>query len=500
MSSPSASPGLAAVRGFLAASVTVGAVSLTRLITGFVTAKYAAVALGTAGVGLYAQGTQLYLLGITVGSMAMANGVIRAISDAHRSVDSEAERYRVMATAFTIQLATSCGVLAIVLVGAGPFSRLVFGVGGSPTFLLAAAAGVPFATLASGYMGGLFFGEDRYDYYTRASCIAALGGLAAFLVMTALWGLEGALWSISVGGALIFVAYAAYAKRIVPLSRVFAFGFERRLARELVSYGAVMAVTSGASAVALLAVRAYLVRRSGAVANGLYQVPIAMTALYTPFLTNALWARLFPSVSKSGDSPESRHELNAALRLVIVGASVFVVGLLALGDVLVRVVYSDDFSPAVRLLPLQLSGDIFYFVFFTLSVYVLALRRLRAYLLGWLGYAAVLLLVSVFFVDRWGIDGAAVGYVCASLLAASVFLWMHLAAASERDRRLTFVVLVLALLPVAAEAAVVRAGASTLVRLSLPMAFLAVATTVAAHRGWRPGDLLEAGLARRRTQ
>lgn len=497
MSPSPPSPALTAVRGFLAATVSVGAVSLTRLVAGFVTAKYAALALGTAGVGLYAQGTQLYLLGITIGSVAMANGVIRAISDARGQPDSEPERYRVMATAFTIQLATSCGVLAIVLVGAAPVSRVVFGGGGSRTFLLAAAAGVPFATLASGYMGGLFFGEDRYDYYTKASCMAALGGLVVFLVMTAIWGLEGALWSISVGGAVIFVAYAAYARKIAPLSRVFAFGFERRLARELVSYGAVMAITSGASAIALLAVRAYVVRREGAVANGLYQVPIAMTALYTPFLTNALWARLFPSVSRSGDSPDSRHELNAALRLVVVGASVFVVCLLALGDVLVRVVYSGDFSPAVRLLPLQLSGDIFYFVFFTLSVYALALRRLRTYLLGWLGYAGALLLASLVSVDRWGVDGAAVGYVCASLVVATVFLGMHLAAASGRDRRLTILVLVFALLAVAAEAAVVRAGASSLVRLSLPVAFLAVAAIVAGRRRSSLRDLLVAGVARR---
>src|SRR5579871_3532139 len=53
-----------------------GALSMTRLLTGFVRIKYVALVLGTAGVGFLSQATQLQLLGIAVASLSLAVGII----------------------------------------------------------------------------------------------------------------------------------------------------------------------------------------------------------------------------------------------------------------------------------------------------------------------------------------------------------------------------------------------------------------------------------------
>ncbi len=51
-----------------------GLLSLTRLATGFIRVKLTALLLGTAGVGLLSQATQVQLLGITIGSLSIAAG------------------------------------------------------------------------------------------------------------------------------------------------------------------------------------------------------------------------------------------------------------------------------------------------------------------------------------------------------------------------------------------------------------------------------------------
>lgn len=470
------SGGLAgSVRGYLRATFTVGTLSMTRLVTGFVTTKYLAVTAGTAGVGLFAQGNQLYLLGITIGS-ALVAGVIRKIADAQGHADVAEREAAVMATAFTIQAGASLALLVLAVALAPFLSRTVFGDDGSPIYVVAVALAIPFAVVGHGYIAGIFYGKRRYDLYTRAAVIGAIGSMVAFVLLTWRWGVAGALWSLSAGSVLLFAAYVVSVVKVEPLRRVFARGIDRRISRELLSYGGVIAATTVAATVALLVIRTYIVHEVGEGANGLYQVAIGFTAYYTPFLTNGLWARLFPAVAaEGGHSTANRNELNAALRLVVVGSALCVVGILAFAGLAVRVVYSESFLGAVDLLAIQLPGDVFFFVFFSVGVYLLAHGKLRIYLIGWLVYGVLLVSTSVVFIDRWGVEGAALGYLVTCTIVGLASLVVYLRTVERSEGWSTMGVLAVALVAVAAEALLVRNGAPFLLRLSVPALMLLVA-------------------------
>src|SRR5438876_10041479 len=88
-----------------------GALSLTRLLTGFVRIKYVALVLGTTGVGFLSQATQLQLLGISIASLSLAVGVINrmgAIGPEKRSHES-----RLLSTAFTSQVIVAATLLVL---------------------------------------------------------------------------------------------------------------------------------------------------------------------------------------------------------------------------------------------------------------------------------------------------------------------------------------------------------------------------------------------------
>lgn len=403
-----------------------GMLSLTRLATGFVRIKYVALVLGTTGVGFLSQATQLQLLGISIASLSMAVGIINRMGAI--GAENRAREGRLLSTAFTAQLTISVVLIVAAIVFSRPLTDLVFGaeaLARSPITsieVLAVVFSVPLAVIASGYLEAVFFGGGRYDLYVRASIWATLLGFAATLAIIYVWRLPGAFWSFFASALLLAGAFVIHVRRVRPLSHLFKIGFDSSEANALIRFSIAVLVSGALVPAARLWVQRAVISSYGIDANGLLQVPFAVNAYYTPFLTNALWGRMHPAVTRLGPTPEGRHELTTAIRLIVVMATTAIVAILFLKDLLVPLAYSRAFLPATRLLPAQLVGDYLYFVALPFTVYALGLSRLRVYLAAWVGYSLVAVAAS-FVLMRWvGLVGVPIGYGVSNAIGAAVAL------------------------------------------------------------------------------
>src|SRR5207302_4453264 len=131
---------------------------------------------GTRGVGLFAQANQLFLIGVLLGSLSTVNGVIASLARARRGADRDS-RDEALATAFTIQLAASLGLALVIALASRPIAHLLFGSGVSSWLVVAIGVSLPFGVLASGYLVGIFFADERVHFYTRSSAVATFGAL-----------------------------------------------------------------------------------------------------------------------------------------------------------------------------------------------------------------------------------------------------------------------------------------------------------------------------------
>ena len=420
-------------RAFLAG----GILSLTRLAAGFVRIKYVALVLGTAGVGFLSQATQLQLLGISIASLSIAVGIINrmgAIGPANR-----AREQRLLSTAFTAQTTISLTLLGAAILLSGPLTRAVFGeeaLAQSPVStldILAVVFSVPLSVAASGYLEAVFFGAGRYDLYVRASVWATVLGFLATLGIIWVWRLPGAFWSFFAGSTLLLTSFLIFVRRVRPFGQLFALGFDLVEANALFRFSAVALFSNALVPAARLWVGRSVISSYGIDAWGLLQVPAAVTAYYTPFLTNALWGRMHPAVTRRGASPEARHELTVAVRLTVTLSTAAIVALLFLKDILVPLAYSRAFLPATRFLPAQLLGDYFFFVAFPFTVYTLGISRLRVYIAAWAAYAVVAVGASFALLPVLGLVAVPVGYGISAAVGAAVSLvWL----VSRRDEGL----------------------------------------------------------------
>jgi glycosyltransferase involved in cell wall biosynthesis/O-antigen/teichoic acid export membrane protein len=405
------------MRKFFETSIAGAVVSLSRLIFGFARSKYTALSLGVAGVGLIAQSNQLFLLGITLCSFAMASGITYRYSFLSASGDQDSLR-RLTSTAFTVQVLASLIILLFGAIFRNTLAFSAFGIRAETLPFIFTLAGIPLTTLANSYIQSLFMGHQRYDLFMRATLWSGLLSVVVFFLCVHRYGLSGAFFSLFLNTAIVFIFFCFYIRKIIPLGEIFNFGFDFSEFKILIRYGAVSLVSGACLFGSNLIIRRQVLAQWGVEMNGLIQVPLALTAYYTPFLTDVLWNRLFPQISKTGEGTSSAEELALALRFVTLSQTAIVLILLCTRNLMIKFAYSAAFLASSRLIPAFLAADYFYFLIFVLTTYLLGLSRLRAYLAVWLGFYIVQTGVSLCTLPHLGAWAIPLGYGVASFIFA----------------------------------------------------------------------------------
>ena len=468
---------------FLKTSIAGSFLTVVRVGTGFGRAKISALVLGTAGVGLLAQGNQLVLLVSVLGSFSLAGGLVNQLTSPDH-VDRPDIRRSYLSTVFSVQIVLSVMLFLLTLVGSRLVSELTFGNPDEGLKCVLVAAAIPFSVLSTtGYFEGILFAAHRYDLYARALIGAAIIGLVSFLTLVYWWGLNGAFVSIPLIAAVTFFLLAMAVGQVEPLRNVFTFKVDFHALRRLLAFSGTILPTAIIGYGAMLFIRREVLTTLGAEANGILQVPLAITSYYTPLITQALWGRLHPAVSSKGNTSGAREELVTALRIVAILSTVMVVGIITFGELMVRLVYSRAFGSASELLVPQLLGDYWYLLGLTVSVYFLGTARLRTYLAGWVAYHLIYIGTTLTYLKSLQILALPVGYLVSGLSMALVALIWVARSHPEKSTYQTLAIIALGALIIVIQSAVVTFSPAFAFRLIVP----AGCAALMAHRFWTRG-------------
>lgn len=394
---------------------------IVRLAVGFLRGKYLAMVLGPSGVGLLSQVAQLLPFFCTFSTLSLSPGLI------HHLAPAEGERkFRYLKSGFSLITLLSLGVFVLGCFFLEPITSFVFGPHGSREMTLAVLIAMPFQSLALTYVQSVFYGFSRYDLFVRSSIVALILSFIVFVTMVYREGFMGAVWAVPVGAALFLGVFAVGAAKLVPWSALFRWGLHYQELRSMMRFSFVILTISALEYGTNLLVRREILLSLGAEQNGILQVPIALTAYLTPFVTNGLWGRLFTTASRHRDSLESKAEFQSSSKWTLLIAIGFVLILLPCRDLFIHMAYTDQFLEASPLIRLQLVGDYFYLLAFPVLIYFLGIGRLKLYFLGWGFYYAVFLSAAYVLIPRLGLVAVPVSYLAASLgTAFCCYLWVN---------------------------------------------------------------------------
>ncbi|MFY1020289.1 oligosaccharide flippase family protein [Ectopseudomonas khazarica] len=379
------------------------------LLFGAAAMKILAVLAGPAGVGLYSVLRQLQQILSSVASLGGQNAIVQGLSTL-----SGLDRERFFVSTLYMFLMTSLLVGGLVMI----FSEVIAG------WVLAGehVAAIRWLVVPI-VLGALLF------FFRGVLTSDMQYGAVAFINM--LTGLGAAVVAVPSGFAFVygypeFLVFMLGGTVIPPL--MFAFFYVRRLGylRNLSSFAPSVVSRYSISKfleVALplllslvltlgcvLVVRAKAVHLYGLEGAGLFDAAWSVSAMYLALFLASLQSYLLPELSKTEKGPALQSALSRAFHFALILSLPLIVGLVVLKPLVMSLLFSEAFSPALDVLRWVLLGDFVRVLGWVISTTLIARADMK-------GFALAEALWSMIFVSlAWvllplGIEWIGVAYL-----------------------------------------------------------------------------------------
>jgi PST family polysaccharide transporter len=392
--------------------------TIIKMMTGMVSMKVVAIAIGPVGVALLGQ-----LNNFSTMVLGISNGGINAgITKFTAEYSQSPRRYTLfLGTGFWITLVLSFVTGIVLVVGADYFAQLilkdasyryVFYVFGATVILYALNA------LLISVMNG--FREFRK--FTIANIIASITGLVFAVVLASLYHIPGALIGvISYQSVVFFITLILVARAPWFRWREFTRQFSKSAARKLSHFSLMAIVSALLMPAAQLIVRDYIGDHGGDAGAGLREAGLweavnKISIMYLMVVTTSLGVYYLPKLTELKTDGALRKEVFTVYKLLIpflLSASLFI---FFAKPLIIQILYSSEFMDMEKFFIWQLPGDIFKMSGWVLGYIMIARSMTRSYVIMEFISAGAQIGFSILFINLFGSVGGSIGYSAGHLL------------------------------------------------------------------------------------
>lgn len=349
------------------------------LVLGMVRTKFAALLIGTGGVGLLSGfGAIQGLVGAFAG-LGIQSSAVRQVAVAAGNDDLQAVARTALMIRRLCWLTGLAGLVAMIVLGR-LVSELTFGDDRYSAEVAALGVIVLLGNLASGQMA-LIQGVRHIEDMARIN-ILGVGAATVFAIgLYATMGTSGIVPAMAAAAAVHLLASWYYARRIRLPAVSQSWWGSLRDAGDTVRLGLVF-MWNGvlATAVTYLAV-AQVNRDLGLEAVGLYSAAFSLSGVFVNFVLNAMGADYFPRLAAvQHDRGAANGLVNEQTEIALLLAVPGLVATMALAPWMIRVFYTNEFLAAVEVLQWFVLGCWGRVVSWPLGYLMVALGRGRWFL------------------------------------------------------------------------------------------------------------------------
>ena len=400
------------IKQLIKATTLSGAFTVLNTVISFVKTKVMALLLGTEGVGFIGQLNSFFLLLSNATSLGNNVGVTRFVAD----FKAQGEDEKINRLIHSVRLVIGFFVLFCVILGI-VFSRTLslWILNDEKYFLpiIITLIGLPFTVLYHFYRS-LFTGLLEIRTYVLTGALTALAGLLLLLPLVYFFRLNGAVWHLALFAAAgLVIAHSFYrrirSRRLPGLSR--APVFDRAILSNILQFGAASLIATTSLYLANLIVRKIILDHLGWAQAGIYAAMLQMSNQCIQLVLESINTYCYPRLSGLQKSGEVVHELNEILRLTLTLITPLIVAFVLFKDLIIVVFLSREFLLASSLIGMQLLGDAFKAVGWSIGVSLLPMKKLKAFALIDVLWSALFVSLSMALAPRWGLKGILAAYL-----------------------------------------------------------------------------------------
>lgn len=274
---------------------------------------------------------------------------------------------------------------------------------------------VTVSVLPSAAIGTLFNsvinGQQQYRRYIGLGMLSAVISGGVMLSMIILYNIQGALLAAAVQAALIGIVMLIANLRQPWFKLRYWWGAVDPKARKQIGGYMLMAITSALTVpVSLILVRNILIDQVGWGATGQWQAVYKISEVYLGVITMALGTYYLPRLASlsSVDAIVSEIHKTASIIIPIVAAMAF--GVYLLRDVIISLLFTDEFRFARELFSIQLTGDVIKIASWLYAYPMLSRGAIKWYVATEIMFTASLVALTHGLVTQYDVLGANMAY------------------------------------------------------------------------------------------
>jgi PST family polysaccharide transporter len=263
-----------------------------------------------------------------------------------------------------------------------------------------------------------------------AAAIASIAGAAVSIAILFALGLPGVKVAVPAAALAGLVIVVVVRRTAVREARPARSGADVLAAiRAMIAFGAPVTASLVVSTGVQLVLPVIVLSRLGALDVGYFRAAATISMAYLGFLLSTLSQDYYPRLAAIGDQPAAvATAVREQLRLVMALATPVIFAAVGLAGIMIPLLYSSGFAPAVDLLRWQLSADVLRLPSWCFAFVLLAQGRTRAYFLTELAAGVTLVAFVSIGLGLFGLEGAGIGTIAAYL----VYYPLVAAVASQR--------------------------------------------------------------------
>ena len=386
-----------------------------KMITGFVSIKavaYLLGPLGPMGIAMLGQLNNFTNILLAISNGGINNGITRYVAE----YSGSPKKYQLfLGTGFWITAVLSVVSGLVLIFGAGYFAQTilkniqyksVFYVFGGTLIMYA------FNTLLISVINGF----KEFKKYVTANIIGSVMGLIFTVILALNFGIYGALIAAVTYQSVVFVLTLF----LVVNTKWFKVGeiikkFSKTAAVKLGHYSLMALVSAIVIPASQLIVRGYISRHDINEA-GLWEGINRVSNMYLMVFATSLSVYYLPRLTELNTRQELRKEVFSVYKMVMPLLVLFSVMLFAGRDLVIHVLFTNEFAGMRDLFTFQVWGDFFKLSSWVLAYMLIAKSMTRTYIIMEFVSSIAQVGFSLFFFNMFGTVGATMGYACGHLL------------------------------------------------------------------------------------
>lgn len=394
--------------------------TLVKMLAGFVSVKVVAVLVGPAGIALMGQLSNFSSIAQTFSTGGINNGITKYIA----STKESGGEVRYIRAAVWIVGIFSLLIGFILLIGSSYFSTWVLRDTRYQSIFL--VFGLTIGLYAFNTMlVAVLNGYKEFKKYVRVNIVGSLVSLCFSIILSYVYGVYGALLAmVTYQSVVLLVTIQQIASSSWFRVDHFIGRFDREAVKKLAHYSLMAFVSAATVPVSQLIVRNYTVETISLTQAGIWEGMNRISNMYLMVITSSLSVYYLPRLAEIKSDVELRNEIFSIYKMVIPFLLLATLGIYGMRDIIITLLFNQEFEGMRELFAYQLLGDFFKITSWLLAYLMLARSMTKLFVVSEVVFSVSFVLLAIGFINMYGEIGATLAYALNYFLYLGVMVFV----------------------------------------------------------------------------